>query len=143
MEEERAEEGLEIGDWRLEDIPEQSSIFDLQSPIPIKPVQKTKYPLDLPTAQSLLKKVFGYDKFRPLQAEIIQNLFNQRDSLAIMPTGSGKSLCFQLPAHMFPGLTVVVSPLISLMEDQVAQLREWGITAVYLNSTLHPQQQEQ
>ncbi|MCP4359513.1 MAG: DNA helicase RecQ [Chloroflexi bacterium] len=110
----------------------QSPISNLQSPPP-----KPKLPLDLPTAQSLLKQIFGYDKFRPLQPEVIQNILNKRDSLAVMPTGSGKSLCYQLPALMFPGLTVVVSPLISLMEDQVAQLRELGVTAVFLNSTLN------
>src|SRR5690606_29950837 len=68
--------------------------------------------------------------------EIIQNVLNKQDSLVVMPTGSGKSLCYQLPALEFPGLTVVVSPLISLMEDQVMQLRAVGVTAVFLNSTL-------
>ena len=83
-----------------------------------------------------LKAVFGYDEFRPLQEEIIASLLDGRDALAIMPTGSGKSLCYQLPALLFPGLTVVVSPLISLMEDQVTALRELGVPAVFLNSTL-------
>ncbi|MBP6015612.1 MAG: DNA helicase RecQ [Candidatus Promineofilum sp.] len=83
-----------------------------------------------------LKRVFGYDEFRPLQAEIIDNVLAGRDSLAVMPTGSGKSMCFQLPALLFPGLTVVVSPLISLMEDQVMQLQQLGVPAAYLNSTL-------
>lgn len=87
-------------------------------------------------ARHTLKRVFGYDEFRPLQADIIANVLNRRDSLAVMPTGSGKSMCFQLPALLFPGLTVVVSPLISLMEDQVLQLREIGVAAEYLNSTL-------
>ncbi|MCP4418320.1 MAG: ATP-dependent DNA helicase RecQ, partial [Chloroflexi bacterium] len=99
--------------------------------------------MDLSAARTLLKQVFGYDELRPLQPEVIQNVLNKKDSLAIMPTGSGKSICYQLPALMFSGLTVVVSPLISLMEDQVAQLRELGVTAVYLNSTLHPQQQDE
>ncbi len=88
------------------------------------------------TPQTLLKRIFGYDKFRPLQTEIIDHVLDKKDALAIMPTGSGKSICFQLPALIFPGLTIVVSPLISLMEDQVAQLQEVGVTAVYLNSTL-------
>jgi ATP-dependent DNA helicase RecQ len=87
-------------------------------------------------AQRLLKTVFGYDTFRSLQAQIVANLLAKRDTLAIMPTGSGKSLCYQLPALLFDGLTVVVSPLISLMQDQVNQLLELGAPAVFLNSTL-------
>ncbi len=87
-------------------------------------------------ARTVLKRVFGYDDFRPLQADIIDNVLAGRNSLAVMPTGSGKSLCYQLPALLMPGLTVVVSPLISLMEDQVMQLRELGVPAFYLNSTL-------
>ncbi|MFO7678993.1 MAG: DNA helicase RecQ [Chloroflexota bacterium] len=89
---------------------------------------------------ALLKQIFGYDEFRPLQEELIANVLHKQDSLAIMPTGSGKSICYQLPALIFPGLTVVVSPLISLMQDQVEQLREVGVTAVTLNSSL-PQHQ--
>ncbi len=96
--------------------------------------------MDLNAAQTLLKQVFGYDEFRPLQADIIENVLQKRDTVTIMPTGSGKSLCYQLPALMFNGLTVVVSPLISLMEDQVSSLREFGVTAVYLNSTLNYEQ---
>ncbi len=88
------------------------------------------------TAQSLLKDVFGYDTFRPLQRDIIANVLNKNDSLVIMPTGGGKSLCYQLPALVFDGLTVVVSPLISLMKDQVGQLTELGVGAVFLNSSL-------
>ena len=90
----------------------------------------------LDEARRSLKRVFGYDEFRPLQADIIGNVLARRDSLAVMPTGSGKSLCYQLPALLFSGLTVVVSPLISLMEDQVMQLRQQGVAAAYLNSTL-------
>ncbi len=90
----------------------------------------------LDEAQRVLKRVYGYDAFRPLQADIIENVLGRRDSLAVMPTGSGKSMCFQLPALLFPGLTVVVSPLISLMEDQVMQLKQLGVPAAYLNSTL-------
>ncbi|OQX65314.1 MAG: hypothetical protein B5M51_01065, partial [Anaerolinea sp. 4484_236] len=86
--------------------------------------------------KKILQEKFGYPKFRALQEEIIQNVLKKQDSLAVMPTGSGKSLCYQLPATIFDGLTVVVSPLISLMEDQVLELQEWGIPALYLNSTL-------
>ncbi|MGD2049160.1 MAG: DNA helicase RecQ, partial [Chloroflexota bacterium] len=86
--------------------------------------------------RDILQDVFGYDDFWPLQAEIIDNILRKKDSLAIMPTGGGKSLCYQLPALIFEGLTVVVSPLISLMQDQVDQLHEWGIPAVFLNSFL-------
>jgi ATP-dependent DNA helicase RecQ len=87
-------------------------------------------------AQQLLHSIYGYETFRPLQAEIISNVLEQRDTLVIMPTGGGKSLCYQLPALLLEGMTLVVSPLISLMQDQVDQLRELGITAVYLNSSL-------
>ena len=90
----------------------------------------------LETARRTLKSVFGYDTFRPLQEEIIANLLAGRDSLAIMPTGSGKSLCYQLPALLSPGMTVVISPLIALMQDQVDQLREMGVPAAFLNSSL-------
>ena len=89
-------------------------------------------------AVHLLRTVFGFDDFRPLQREIIENVLNRRDSLVIMPTGGGKSLCYQIPALLFPGLAVVVSPLISLMKDQVGQLTELGIAAAVLNSTLSP-----
>ena len=84
----------------------------------------------------LLKTVFGYDEFRPLQAEIIENILRRRDISIIMPTGGGKSLCYQLPALRFDGLTVVVCPLISLMQDQVTQLQQLHVSAVFLNSTL-------
>ncbi len=85
---------------------------------------------------SALKKHFGYDQFRPLQREIIEDALAGRDLFVLMPTGGGKSLCFQLPALIRQGLTIVVSPLIALMKDQVDALQTSGIRATYLNSTL-------
>jgi ATP-dependent DNA helicase RecQ len=92
--------------------------------------------MDLP---GTLKTHFGYDQFRPLQREIISDALAGRDVFVLMPTGGGKSLCFQLPALVRPGLTIVVSPLISLMKDQVDALQTSGIAATYLNSTLDRQ----
>src|SRR5215471_4424407 len=90
---------------------------------------------DLASAQNLLHTVFGFAAFRAGQAEIIDTILSGRDVLAVMPTGSGKSLCYQLPALLRDGLTVVVSPLIALMRNQVAQLKSYGVAAGSLNST--------
>ncbi|MFB2975400.1 DNA helicase RecQ [Microseira sp. BLCC-F43] len=89
------------------------------------------------TLEKALKHYFGYDTFRPGQRQIIEQALQNRDLLIVMPTGGGKSLCFQLPALLKPGLTVVVSPLISLMQDQVDALHDNGIGATFLNSSLN------
>ncbi len=87
---------------------------------------------------AILKSHFGYDAFRPLQEDIIGNVLARRDSLALMPTGAGKSLCYQLPALVFDGATLVISPLIALMKDQVDALNANGIAAQFINSSLLP-----
>ena len=92
------------------------------------------------TLSALLKKHFGYATFRPFQEQIIRDAIAGRDVFALLPTGGGKSLCFQLAALAQPGLTVVVSPLIALMKDQVDGLKSNGIEATYLNSTLTPEE---
>src|SRR3954452_4339280 len=89
-----------------------------------------------PDLSAALKDYFGYDRFRPLQREIVEDALAGRDVFALMPTGGGKSLCFQLPALLRDGLTVVVSPLIALMKDQVDALQASGVAATFLNSTL-------
>ena len=90
----------------------------------------------MPDLLLTLKTTFGYDSFRPLQREIIETSLAGRDVFALLPTGGGKSLCFQLPALIRPGLTVVVSPLIALMKDQVDQMQAAGVAATFLNSSL-------
>src|SRR5713226_3113625 len=86
----------------------------------------------------LLKQYFGFTSFRPLQEEIIRDALAGKDAFALLPTGGDKSLCFQLPALARPGLTVVVSPLIALMKDQVDSLQASGVPATFLNSSLAP-----
>lgn len=94
-------------------------------------------------AQNILKKYFGYENFRPGQEEIIGHILNHEDVLGIMPTGAGKSICYQVPAMILDGVTIVISPLISLMKDQVDSLNEIGIPATFINSTLSYNNYEQ
>src|SRR3972149_5295268 len=85
-----------------------------------------------------LKTVFGFHEFRPNQESIIKSILERRDVYAVMPTGGGKSLCYQLPARLMDGTAVVISPLISLMKDQVDAALENGIAAAFINSSLEP-----
>ncbi len=89
-----------------------------------------------------LKQYYGYDSFRPGQEQAVTAVLEGKDALCVMPTGAGKSVCYQLPAAVLPGITIVISPLISLMQDQVAALNQMGLRAAYLNSTLTPRQIE-
>ena len=91
---------------------------------------------NLDHAKAALKKYFGYDQFRPTQAEVIPTLLEGKDVVTIMPTGGGKSICFQVPAITLDGVCIVVSPLISLMKDQVESLLGNGIPAAFFNSFL-------
>ena len=93
-------------------------------------------------AQETLRKYFGHEAFRPGQEVMVNALTHHRDALGVMPTGAGKSMCYQVPALMLPGVAIVISPLISLMADQVAALKSAGVPAAYLNSSLTPRQME-
>ena len=93
---------------------------------------------NLASAQRALRTTFGFETFRSGQADIVAAILGGRDVLAVMPTGSGKSLCYQLPALVREGLTIVVSPLIALMRNQVAQLCGYGVAAAALNSANDP-----
>ena len=113
------------------------------APAPAPPAQEAAENAIQPgPIRHLLKQHFGYDEFLPFQEEIIAAVLEEKDALVLMPTGGGKSLCFQLPAMHFEGLTLVVSPLISLMKDQVDALRANNIPAAFINSTLSPSEIE-
>ena len=94
-------------------------------------------------AEQILKHTFGYTEFRGSQKEVIETVLEGQDALVLMPTGGGKSLCYQIPGLVRGGLAIVVSPLIALMQDQVSALQQLGLKAAYLNSTLSRQQQNQ
>lgn len=96
-----------------------------------------------PQVQDAFQRIWGYRDFRPPQDTIIQSLLEQRDTLVVMPTGGGKSLCFQLPALLQRGVTLVISPLVALMEDQVQDLRQRGLAAAALHSELAPRDRRQ
>src|SRR5687768_7137612 len=98
---------------------------------------------ELTRMRRTLRETFGLDKLRPGQAEVIRSVLEGNNTLAIMPTGAGKSLCYQLPSLHLPGTTVVVSPLISLMKDQVDKLEDAGIEAAQLNSALTTEEHEE
>ena len=113
---------------------EQSSEDEENTPNHAFPLPENR--LTIAHAQQNLKTLFGFDSFLPKQAEIIESVLQRRSCFAILPTGGGKSLCYQLPATLFPNLTLVISPLISLMHDQILHLDQWGIPSTTLNSSL-------
>ncbi len=95
------------------------------------------------TPLNILKTVFGYDSFRGQQQAVIEHLISGQDALVLMPTGGGKSLCYQIPALFRDGVGIVISPLIALMQDQVSALLQLGVKAAFLNSTLTTDQARQ
>src|SRR5215211_8668884 len=97
--------------------------------------------MSLARAQEILKNQFGYDSFRMNQRAAIESVLAKKDCVVLMPTGGGKSLCYQIPALILDGVTIVVSPLIALMKDQVDALRANGVEAAFLNSTQTPAEQ--
>ena len=119
----------QISGWFLEETTQEAQKPPREEK-PSPPQTLTQNPLEI------LKNIFGHEQFRPFQETIINHILRQQDALIVLPTGGGKSLCYQLPALMFDGVTVVISPLISLMQDQVMQLQNRGIRAAFLNHTV-------
>jgi ATP-dependent DNA helicase RecQ len=117
-------------------------IFENQSK-GIKSHQMVKQTTTLQDAHEALRTYYGYDTFRPLQEQVIQSIYDGQDVVLLMPTGGGKSVCFQVPAMTMPGTAIVVSPLISLMKDQVESLKAIGVNAAYLNSSLSGSEQRE
>ncbi|WP_170008305.1 DNA helicase RecQ [Bacillus fonticola] len=99
--------------------------------------------MNFPQATTILQSTFGYDAFRAGQEQIVASVLQKRDTLGVMPTGGGKSICYQVPALLFPGTTLVVSPLISLMKDQVDALHTMGVSATFLNSSCTPREYDE
>jgi ATP-dependent DNA helicase RecQ len=122
----------------------QRSLSCLDAPVPLEkilaPMQESQVRFNPRSLLAPLKEYFGFTSFRPLQEDIIRDALTDKDVFAVLPTGGGKSLCFQLPALLRPGLTVVVSPLIALMKDQVDALQAAGVPATFLNSSLEADQ---
>ena len=129
---------VQLSGWFLEK--ERQEGQGAQVPLP----ERRQPPKQKPTSSlEILKNVFGHEQFLPFQEEIIEHIRNGEDTLVVLPTGGGKSLCYQLPACVFNGLTVVVSPLIALMQDQVMQLEQKGIRAAFLNHILEDEEPEE
>ncbi len=99
--------------------------------------------LTIQNARKKLQDVWGYPSFRPGQEEVISSVLKGKDTLVLFPTGGGKSLCYQVPSLLFEGMTLVISPLVALMQDQVDQLKKLGVRATFINSTLPGYETEQ
>jgi ATP-dependent DNA helicase RecQ len=119
-------------------------MLSLLVPAVFMPGRKKSAPASkrVPGLHRSLRSTFGFDQLRPGQSEVIHSVLDRRDTLAVMPTGAGKSLCYQLPALHLEGTTIIVSPLISLMKDQVDKLQDWGLEALQVNSTLTSRSEE-